>query len=117
ASSACCYRPWRRASHGLDHHRAAQAAADADRGHAALAFRALEDVQQVQHDARAGSADRMAERDRAAVDVELLGVEPAHGAVQPELLAAVALVLPRGEAAEHLRGEGLVDLPGVEVVR
>ena len=59
------------ASDSLDEHRAAQAAADADRGHAAPPAGALQHVQHVQDDPRARRADRMAERDGAAVDVEL----------------------------------------------
>src|SRR5882672_1196007 len=70
----------------------------------------------MQHDARAGRADRVAERDGAAVDVELALVERAHGTVEPELFATVLLVLPRRQAAEHLRGEGLVDFPVIEIV-
>ena len=35
----------------------------------------------------------------------------------PSCFPAVLLVLPRREAAEHLRGEGLVDLPVVDVVQ
>ena len=50
----------------------------------------FEHLQQVQHDARARGADRVAERDRAAVDVELLLVELAERRVEAELLAAVS---------------------------
>src|SRR3954468_18629929 len=59
----------------------------------------------------------MAERDGAAVDVQPVLVELAERALQPKLLAAVALVLPRGEAAEHLGGERFVDFPVIEVVQ
>ena len=69
----------------LDEHRAAEPAADADRRHAALAAGPLEHVQHVQHDARARRADRVADRDRAAVDVEPVLVERAHRARQAEL--------------------------------
>src|SRR6476619_7515095 len=48
------------------------AAADAQRGDAASATAGLERMQQRHEQARAARADRMAERDRAAVDVELL---------------------------------------------
>ena len=58
----------------------------------------------------------MAERDGAAVDVELVLVQRAQGCIQAELLLAVGGVLPRGDAAEHLRGEGFVDFPGIQVV-
>ena len=48
----------------------------------------------VQHDARARRADRMADRDRAAVDVEPVLVERAHRARQAELVAAIVVVSP-----------------------
>src|SRR4051812_17986127 len=46
---------WR--SNAFEQHRATLPAADAERGHAALATGALEHLEHVQHDARAGSAD------------------------------------------------------------
>src|SRR6185436_8614210 len=49
--------------------------------------------------ARARHAERVADRDRAAVDVELLGIDP-------QAIAAV----------DDLRGERLVELPHVDVV-
>ena len=58
----------------------------------------LELVERRAEQHRAGRAERMAERDRAAVDVDPLGIDP--------------------EAADRLqrhRGEGLVDLPEVDV--
>ena len=48
-------------------------AADAQRGQPAPRAAALELVQQRDDDPRAGGADRMAERDRAAVDVQPIG--------------------------------------------
>ena len=84
---------------------------------AALLVVSLQYFQQVQHDPRAGSADRMAEGDCAAVHVELFFIQGTQSPIEAELFAAVLLVLPRREAAEHLRGEGLVDLPVVEVVQ
>src|SRR5262249_34718783 len=57
----------------LHHHRRRLAAAEADAG-AAVAPAALgERVQEGDDDARAGGADRVAERHRAAAHVELLG--------------------------------------------
>ena len=50
--------------------RDAHAAADAERGEALLGVAALHFVQQRRQHARARSADRMADRDRAAVDVD-----------------------------------------------
>src|SRR4029077_10196099 len=52
----------------------------------------------------------------AAIHVQLARVELAQRAVEAELLAAILLVLPRSEAAEHLGGKGFVDLPVVEIV-
>src|SRR5258708_21313826 len=37
--------------------------------------------------------------------------------MEPKLFPAVLVVLPRGEAAENLRRESLVDLPVVEIVQ
>src|SRR5690606_20051844 len=73
-------------------------------------------VQQMQHDARTRGADRMAQRDGAAVDVELLDIEFAQRAVETEFVAAVRFVFPSFDATEHLRGESFVDLPGVDVI-
>src|SRR5512147_320667 len=78
------------ASDPFDQHRAALPAADADRRDAALSAGAHERVQQVEHDPRARRADRVTERDRAAVDVELRLVEPAERRVEAELAAAIA---------------------------
>src|ERR1700722_19794754 len=54
--------------------RDAHAAADAERGETLLGVALLHLVQQRHQDAGAGSADRMAERNRAAIDVDLAGV-------------------------------------------
>src|SRR3977135_2570578 len=97
-------------SNALHQHRSALPSADAQRGDTTLAAGALEDLEHVQHDARAGCSDRVAERDRAAIDVQLRAVELAEGAVEAEVLLAVRIAFPRGEATQHLRGEGLVDL-------
>ena len=76
----------------------ALAAAAAQRGRADAAAATLELERQVQGDPGAGHADRVAERDRAAVDVDLVGVD--------------AQLPGRGQAD---RGERLVDLDQVEV--
>src|SRR5689334_8547373 len=54
----------------------ALAAATAQRGRADATTATLELQRQVQHDAGTGHADRVAERDRTAVDVDLLVREP-----------------------------------------
>src|SRR5260370_24755900 len=71
----------------------------------------------MQNDPGTGGSYRVAEGDGAAVDVQPLDVQLAHGAVEAELLPAVLVVFPGREAAKHLRGEGLVDLPAIEVVQ
>src|ERR1700745_1325852 len=57
-----------------DAHRDAHAAADAQRGEALLGIALLHLVQQRDQHARAGRADRMTDRDGAAVDVDLTGI-------------------------------------------
>src|SRR3954453_12988343 len=83
----------------LHAHRDAHAAADAERREALLHVALLHLVQERDQDAGAGGADRMADRDRAAVDVHDLGV-PAHVLVD----------------RASLRREGLVRLDEVEVL-
>ena len=69
----------------------------------------------MQHDPRSRRADRMPERDRAAVDVERSARRSLPSAPgEPELVAAEIVALPRAQAGDHLRGERLVDLPGVD---
>src|SRR5690349_23043410 len=82
--------------HDLEQAGGTHAAADAHRHDDVLGLAATALDQRVAGAARAGHAERMADRDRAAVDVELV-VRDA------ELVAAV----------EHLNGEGLVQLPQV----
>src|SRR6185369_3293409 len=83
----------------LDDHRDALPSADAERRKAERHVALLHRVQQRHEDARAAGTDRMTERDRAAVDVDL-------GGFDAEL----------GEYAERLRGERLVELPQADVV-
>src|SRR5690606_31011631 len=73
-------------------------------------------MQQVQHDARAGGADRMAQRDGAALDVQALLVEysPRRGA---QMLTAIVGVVPCRQAGQYLGGKGLVDFPEVQVIQ
>ena len=65
------------ANHGLplQHHRETLADADADRGDGDAAAATGEFVGRVADDASARGAERMPDRDRAAVDVDDLGVE------------------------------------------
>ena len=83
----------------LEEARRALAAADAHRHDAPLGLAALAFEQEVADAARARHAEGVADRDRAAVDVVLLGVDA-------EGVAAV----------EALAREGFVELPEVDVV-
>src|SRR3954469_2392986 len=82
-----------------DAHRNSHAAADAQRRQALFGVTFLHFVEQRDENARAGRADRMTERDRAAIDVDPVGV-PAE--------------IPVNRAG--LRGEGLVGLDQIEIL-
>src|SRR4029077_9605271 len=75
----------------------------------------VQGIDEMQHDAAAAGADRMAGADDAAVDVEAVARDTAGGAGGTQRVAGELVVLPGGEAAQHLRGEGLVDLPKLNV--
>src|SRR5450759_5189786 len=79
-------------------HGDAHAAADAQSGEALLGIALLHFMQQRHQHARAGCADWMAERDRAAVDVDL-------GGIPAEVLVDRA----------GLRREGFIGLDQVEI--
>ena len=72
ARSTQVVRPVRSALRDTHDQGVALAAAAAQRGRADAAAAALQLEREVQHDAGAGHADRVAERDRAAVDVDLV---------------------------------------------
>ena len=93
-------RPVRLAGVYLEQSRRAHAAADAHRHEPSAAAALAELVHELRRELRAGRAERMTERDRAAVDVHLLFVEPeiAHD-------------------GHDLRRERLVELDQVDVVR
>src|SRR5690348_1761517 len=82
----------------LDDRRGAHAAADAQRHQRGLFVGALQFVEHGAQDHRAGRTERMAERDRAAIDVDL-------GVVDVEGL----------DVAQHHRGKGFVELEQVDV--
>src|SRR6476646_11569834 len=82
----------------FDAHCNTHAAADAERGEALLGIALLHLVEQRHQYAGTGSADGMADRDRAAIDVDLGGIP------------AQILVDRAG-----LRGEGLVGLDQIEI--
>src|SRR5579862_1861357 len=104
-------------SHCFDQHGAALAAADAFGGDAALLAEPLHGVDQVQHDAIAAGADRMAHPDRAAVDIEPVARDFSRSTWKPERLAAELVIVPGGKTAEHLRGEGFVELPQFDIAQ
>src|ERR1044072_5366239 len=86
-------------SDAFEDRRQALADADAHRRDPVLAAAAAQLTDQGGGEASAGAAERVAEGDRAAVDVELLFVDA-------ELAGA----------GEHLRGEGLVELDQVDLL-
>ena len=81
----------------LDRHRDGAAATETQRGETVATLAPGELVEQRRDDPRSRRPDRMAERDRPAVDVDLVPVE----AELPSI-------------GERLGGEGLVDLDQVE---
>src|SRR5438874_12402952 len=101
ALAAPCLSHSRRSISAVDFEqtRAALAAADAHRHDAPLGLAAGAFLEEVAGETRAGHAEGMADRDRAAVDVVL-------GGIDAELVARV----------EALAGEGLVELPEIDVV-
>src|SRR2546426_1534217 len=68
-------------------------------------------------DARAGGAERMADGDAAALRVHLPAIDRAQRLRELEASTAVLLGFPGLQRAEHLRGEGFVDLVDVEVLQ
>ena len=61
--------------HALDGKRDGVASAEAERRDAAMQIAALQFVKQRDENARAASTDWMAERDRAAIHIDLRGIE------------------------------------------
>src|SRR2546421_13087853 len=98
-------RSW--SSGRFEQHRAAQAAADADRGEPTPAAGTLQHTQRVQHDPGPGCADRMSQCDRSPVDVELCFVKSTERMVQAKLVVAITFSGPCPHAGDHLRGKRL----------
>src|SRR5207244_728811 len=96
----CCYAPFGKIS-AVDFKQAcaALAAADAHRNDAPLGLAPAAFLQDVAGETRAGHAERVPDRDRAAVDIVLLGVDA-------ELVTRI----------QALAGEGFVELPEIDVV-
>src|SRR6185295_13896507 len=72
----------------FEQHRAAQPAADADRRQAALGIVALQHFQQMQHDACARGAHRVAEGNGAAVHIQSFLVYFAQRSIKAQFFAA-----------------------------
>src|SRR6476660_4448244 len=69
----------------------------------------------MQDDAIAAGANRVAGADGAAVDIEPRAVDRPSRAVEAERITAEFRVFPGGEATQHLRREGFVQLPEIDV--
>src|SRR5262245_52298468 len=89
---------WRR-SCPLEDGRGTHAASDAHAHEAVPAAPALHLVEERRRQLRAGAAERVAERNRAAVHVEAVGIDG-----------------QLAEARDHLRREGLVELDEIDLV-
>src|SRR5262249_46332596 len=108
-------RSLRRSRHRLHQHGPALAAPAAFGGDALLDAQALHAVAERKDEAVAARAHGTAEADGAAVHVKFVTINAAGRAIEAEHLAAERVVLPGGETGEHLRGEGLVELPQPDV--
>src|SRR5690606_30467183 len=95
-------------SRRLEDHRRAEAAGRARGAHRELAAAAPQLVERLRDLPRAGGRERVTDRDRAAVHVELVEVDLAERLAAPELLLREALAREGLRVAEHLRREGLV---------
>ena len=67
------------------------------------------------HHARAGGAEGVTERDRAAVHVEPSGIDRADRGVAAQSRSGERCTLQHSQNAEHLAGEGLDKEPELEV--
>src|SRR6185295_7443227 len=86
-------------SHPFKDTSSAHPATNAHGHHAVARLASFHLVQDRRRQLRAGAAERMAERDRAAVDVEPIGIDR-----------------QRAQAGEDLRGEGFVQLDEIDLV-
>src|SRR5262245_53384104 len=101
--------------HRLDQHRAALPAADALGGDALPDAEPFHRAHEMQHDAVAAGAHGMAETYCPSIHIQLVARDAAHRAVEAEHLAAEGVVVPGGEAGQHLRRERLVQFPQPDV--
>src|SRR5690606_14152397 len=95
-----------------DPHPARRAHGDQPSSRAAL----MQELRERRNEPRSGRRERVADRDAAALDVQLATVDRAERPIPSELLSAEFLRLPGLERRERLRGERLVNLVVVEVL-
>src|SRR6202158_6161505 len=98
--AALAMTAWQPSVHHLDRHRDALPDADAHRGERALAAALLHAVHRGHGEARAAHAERVAERDGAAMRVDEIGI-----VLDAEL----------AQAGDALRGEGFIELDQIEI--
>ena len=91
------------------------AAVGARSGDAELLILADEAIGDGGDEARAGGAEGVADRERAAHGVELLKVDRAHLGLAAEILIEEFLRVERVDVGEDLAGEGFVELDDTKV--
>src|SRR5581483_5618912 len=89
----------------------------ADGDQAAPAPILIQDFRRTGDDASTGRRERMAAREAAALDVESAPIDRAERRVEPQLVLAVLAIFPGLQRAQHLRGEGFVDLVEIEILQ
>src|SRR3989304_3500274 len=99
----------------FNQHRATLASADAQAGDPALRIHALQDMQQVEHNARTAGAHRMTQTDTTAINIQARRINRAHCRLLSQLFLAIFTVLPCLKTGQHLGGKGLVDFPVIDV--
>src|SRR6202035_4950375 len=82
---------------------------------AALIAEPLHGIDQMQHDTIAAGADRMADANGAAVDIKPVARDHSRSTWKAERRTAELVIVPCGEAAEHLCGERLVQFPQFDI--
>src|SRR5690606_38724205 len=97
------------------HHAHPAGGADGDQRAATAAFGQLPG--RGSDNPRPGGGKGMAGGQRGADEVDPVRIDPPQRRVQPHPVAAVVLAFPCTQGAQHLRGEGLVDLVDVEVLQ
>ena len=96
-------------------HAHAAGGADRDQGAAGAAFG--QELGCGGDDARAGGGEGVAEGEAGTHHVELGRIDAAHRLLAAEAVATIGRALPGAQGAQHLRGEGFVDLVEIEVLQ